>query len=469
MSNPSQVEAEHERGLLSAWDAVSIVFGIVVGTSLFKAPPSVFTFAADPFVGMLLWGLGGLLSLCGAFCYSELVTAYPLLGAEFVFLSKAYGRLAGFLFAWTQIGAILTASVGAMAFVFADYGGRVLPLLSKAPALSAAGAILALAAINLLGLTAGRWTQNALSIAKLVGLGAIVLAGLTASPATMPDDATPSTGMANLGLALVFVLYSYGGWNDASQVATEVRNLERNVPRVLIAGMGGVTILYLIVNAAYLSGLGYAGLCDSKAPAADVVQAAWGSTASSLVSVLVMVSALGAINGMLLAGVRLAAALGREHAILRPLSHWNRNSVAPYALATITFVSLAQVLAVGTSQGRGWIDSCYSTTGLGAFPWEKFGSGFDALVSISAPAFWGFFLLTGIALFVLRFRDPERPRPYRVPFYPWTPLAFLAMCAYMLYSSATYAGQLSLFGLLIALVGAIVFAIDAVLPSRAKP
>ncbi|MEW4531210.1 amino acid permease [Maioricimonas sp. JC845] len=442
-------------GRLSPFDAGSIIVGIVVGTAIFKAPPFVFSNVPGPVSGLLVWLAGGVLSLIGALCYSELATTYPRLGGEYVYLTRAYGSWLGFLFGWTQLTAILTGSVGTMAFVFGDYAQHIAGLAGIPVAASAVFSVVLLTAVNLRGIVVGKTVQNILSIAKVGGLVAILLAAMAAG---IPEEGISSTGgegrgAISLGLAFVFVLYAYGGWSDAAFIAAEVRDLNRNIPRALLIGVGAITLLYLAVNGAYLLVLGYEGLCNSGAPAADVLERVLGKTAAGVVSVLVMISALGAINGMLYAGSRVFATLGEDHRCMGWLGKWNDRDVPATAFLALAVLSVGLILAVGTEAGRKLVDVLLGLVGIAPMPWEQYGGGFDTLVSAMAPVFWVFFLLSGLSLMVLRWQDGERPRPFRVPLYPFTPIVFCLTSGYMLYSSLMYARQLALFGLLPVLVG----------------
>jgi amino acid transporter len=253
----------------------------------------------------------------------------------------------------------------------------------------------------------------------------------------------------DLGFALVLVLYAYGGWTHAAYVAAEVREPQRNVPRVLLLGTCAIALVYLAVNAAYLAALGFDGLRASAVPAADVLEAALGPLAGHSMSVLVMISALGAIQGMIFTGARIYASMGLDHAAFAALGRWSpRWGVPARALLAQGAFALLWIGAVGSHGGRAALDAALGALGAPPLPWQRFGGGFDTLVASTAPAFWLFMLATGAALLVLRRREPATPRPFRVPGYPVTPLVFCASSAFMLEASLRYAGSLALAGLL---------------------
>ena len=446
---------------LGVWDGVSIIVGIVVGVTIFKAPPLIFSNVSGPIQGLAAWGLGGLLSLIGALCYAELASTYPRAGGDYVYLTRAYGRLTGFLFGWAQLSVILTGSIGAMAYVFSDYavefwsqsGG------SEIGAWYAAAAVAGLSLVNGLGVLMSKGIQNILTLAKVLGLVAICAAGLWATDGGIaPPLDTPEGSGLGFGFAMIFVLYAYGGWNDAAFVAADVRDPQRNIARVLLYGTGMIVIIYLLINAAFLSALGFEGLRASSAPAIDVLEPWLGQWGGRSMGVLVMASALGAINGLIFTGSRIYASAGEDHRLFARLGRWNPRLGAPlWSLAVQAVFGLSMILGVGTEVGRTSFDVFMKGIGLSALPWERFGGGFDVLVAGTAPVFWLFFLLTGLSLFVLRRKDRDIERPFSVPFYPWVPIVFCSTSVYMLWSALDYARALSLIGIVPLLLGLVLY------------
>jgi len=455
----SSVSTDSHRGTLGLWDVVSLTIGIVVGVSIFKVPGEVFLKAGSPQAGMLIWVAGALLALAGAMCYAELSAAYPQFGAEYVYLGRAYGRRIAFLFGWLQTMVILPASVGAMSFVFATYAGELSPVLKPHPGLLAAAAIGFLSVLQWMGFQVGRIAQNLLTTVKAISLLGVLICGLSLTPVeSVLPVAESSPSWNGLGLALIFVLYAYGGWSDVAIVTPEVRNCRLNIPRGLVIGLMLITALYLLLNFSFLKGLGYTDVCRIPAPAAEVVRRALGPASSSIVSLIIMASALGAIHGMLFSGCRLLPAIGDDFPLFRKWTLWNQRQVPIYALLTLSTISLLMTIVVGTSTGQRQIDSIMVVMQLTPPRWEDFGGGFEVLVAASSSIFWGFFMLSGIALIILRFTDPDRSRPFRVPFYPVTPILFAGTSGYMLWSSCNFAGQLTVL-LLPAIAAGIILAI----------
>ena len=448
---------------LSLWDTVNIIIGIVIGVSIFKVPSLVFNFAGSIEAGFVTWGLGGLLMLAGALCYSELASAIPETGGDYVFLSRTYGSGTGFLFGWAQFVVINPANIGIMSYVFADYAVSFLQLPNtKASSgwtvLLACLSVCILIGLNLLGLVVGKWAQNILTLAKVIGLAAIAVTGLYLGMTnTVPPPETTvsaSNFTANPGLAMVFVLYAFGGWNDAAFVAAEVKEPGRNIPRALIVGTIGILVIYLLINAAYLFGLGYQELLNSPTPAATLLGNAWGDPGQKLISVIIMISSLGAINGLILTGSRVNVRLGMDHRFFAMLARWNHRVNAPiYSLLTQGLISVYMIVLVGTGAGQSLLEFPFQLMNWDIIDWKMYGGGFETLLAATAPLFWIFFLLTGLSLILLRFKLPDLNRPFRVPLYPITPLLFCSTSIYMLYSSLMYAWGLTLLGVIPILIG----------------
>ena len=412
------------RPTLSLLDAVALIVGVVVGAGIFRTPSLVAGNAGDTAAFVAAWLLGGLVSLIGALCYAELATAYPNAGGDYHFLHRAYGRDIGFLFAWARLAVIQTGSIAMLAFVFGDYAAQLAPGIPYASPVFAAAAIALLTLIQWMNVRQGAGVQKLLVAVKLLGLAAVIGAGLFAAPA--PAQAAPAASGGGgstpaFGMAMVFVLLTYGGWNEAAYLSAELRDVRRNMVRALMAGIAVIAGIYLLINLAYLRVLGLGGMAGSEAVAADLMRATVGPAGAAGISLLVGLAALGSTNATIFTGSRTAYALGRDFPLFGFLGRWKQGSEVP-ANALLVQGLLAIALVV-----------------FGA--WTR--TGFSTMVEYTAPTFWFFFLLAGLSVFILREREPERARPFRVPLYPLTPLVFCATCVYMLNSSLSYASSLS--------------------------
>jgi amino acid transporter len=439
---------------LGLWDAVSIIVGIVIGSSIYTTPPIIFQNVPGPWSALGLWLLCGVLALVGALCYAELATTYPRSGGDYVYLSRAFGPLAGFGFGWAQLAVILPGSMGAMAFIFGDYAADLFGVAADSRTLFAtlagAAAVVALALTNAAGVVFGKGVQNALVATKVLGLGGIILVGLFCARSDAFHASPPEGDAPVLGVAVILILYAYGGWNDAALVAADLRQ-RRDMTRALVIGTAGITIIYLAVNAAYILGLGFDEARRFRPTiASDLLRVGLGEAGGKVMNVLVMVSALGAVNGLLFTRTRLGSALGADHRLFAVLDRWHRTLKTPvWSLAVQSAITLAMIFLVGTAAGRATIDAVLTPLRLGPIPWDTYHGGFDTIFAGTAPVFWAFFLLTGLSLFVLRFKDPNVERPFAlpVPLFPLLPLAFCGMCLFGLYSASTYARWVSLIGI----------------------
>jgi basic amino acid/polyamine antiporter, APA family len=432
---------------LGVWDTVSIIVGIVIGAGIYETVPFILQNVASPTLGIGVWVLGGVLSLIGALCYAELATTYPRSGGDYVYLTRAFAPSVGFLFGWAQLTVILTGSIGMMAYVFADYAVVLFGMTKSATYALAFVAIAVITAVNVAGAFSGKHLQNVLTGLKVVGLAAILIAGFLFGGSAAPAAAPRGSG-GSFGLAMILVLYTYGGWNDAAFVAAEVREPRRNIPRALLFGTLAITVIYVLVNAAYLAALGFDGARQSRAIAADVLSLPLGAAGAKAMSAVVMISALGAVNGLIYTGARIYSSMGDDHPLFRRLSQWHPRFGTPVAsLLAQSTVALLLISIVGTERGQRAVDALLVTLGFAAASWDGHG-GFDTLLRCTAPVFWTFFFLTGVSLFVLRRKDRDRERVFRVPLYPVLPLVFCATALYMLYSATDYAGRLTIVGLI---------------------
>ena len=437
------------RAVLRLGEAVAIIVGIVIGAGIFKAPALFAGMAGTPGWMFFGWALGGLVSLIGALCYAELATAYPHAGGDYHFLRRAYGRSVSFLFAWARFSVITTGSIALLAFVFGDYMSQVLPLGPHSPAIWAAAVVLLLTWVNLRGIRTGATTQSWLTCVEIAGLLLIVAAGLSlfgngngvAPREAAAVAAASGPSWAGFGMAMVFVLLTYGGWNEAAYISAELKDQKRNMVRALVYSIVLISALYLLVNWAYWYGLGFAGMAKSEAIAADLARRAFGNAGGILIAAMVAVAALTSINATMIVGARTNFAVGRDWPLLGRFGHWDEASGTPRMALLVQGVAALVLVGVGALAG----------------------GGFRAMVEFTAPVFWLFFLLAVLSLIVLRVREPDVERPFKVPLYPLLPIAFILVCAYMLWSSLSYVYSQELGGLNAAWVGVAVLGIGAVL------
>jgi basic amino acid/polyamine antiporter, APA family len=431
--SPASTAVAVPRPTLSLADAVGIIVGIIIGAGIFKTPALVAGNVDSTATLVLAWILGGLISLIGALCYAELASTYPDAGGDYHFLTRAFGQRLSFLFAWGRLTVIQTGSIALLAFVLGDYASAVFPLGPYSTPLYAAAVVAALTVLHVAGRPKTAFAQNLLTSVEILGVLLVAFVGLF-GPSVAPATASATSSSAGFGLVMVFVLLTYGGWNEASYVSAEVREPGRNMVRALVISILLVTALYVVVNVGLVRGLGLGGLAASKAPAAELLEKMTGRATAVLVSIIVVVATLTSVNATIFTGARSAYAVGRDFRPFRLLGRWHGGRQAPVNALIVQAIIALLLIVVGAGTRRG----------------------FETMVEYTAPVFWAFILLAGIALFVLRRREPTRPRPFRVPFYPFTPIIFCATCAYLLYSSLAYTGLGALLGVAVVATGAIV-------------
>lgn len=423
--------ASRPQPTLSVTDTVALLVGMVIGVGIFKLPSLVAMNASGEFSFLMLWLAGGIISVIGALCYAELCSAHPDAGGEYHFLTRAFGPSLGFLFAWARMTVIQTGAITLVAFLTGDYATRILNLGEYSSAIYAALTVVILTALNIAGTLQAKWVQKVLEIATVGLMIAAIVIGLMhdGAPATPAADTTASLGVT--GLAMVFVLLTYGGWNEVAYLSAEIKDIRRNMMRIVLIGVGIVTVLYLLMNLAYLNVLGFAGLRASQAVGADLMQHLLGRPGEVFLSVTVVLAALTTANAAIITGARTNYALGRDFPLFRYLGRWDRRAAGPVnALLVQGAISLALV-GLGIATGKDFV----------------------AMVDYTAPVFWFFLLMTGLSLFVFRRREAAAMRPFNVPLYPVTPVIFVLVCGYMLYSSLVYTGVGALVGVAVLAVG----------------
>ena len=395
-----------------------VAVAMVVGAGIFRSPSEIAANAGSTFWLFAAWVAGGAISLVGALCYAELGSAHPNAGGEYHYLSRAYGRSVGLLFAWARGTVIQTGAIAAVGFVYGDYASNLIPLGPFGASIHAGIAVLALSAINMIGTPQSKLTQVLLTALTVIAVLVVIVAGFSAS-APVPVASAPSTpSLGAAGLAMVFVLLTYGGWNEAAYLTGELKDVRRNMAKTLLIATGAVLVIYLVMNLAYLNAFGLEGLRRSNAVGADLMRLVAGDAGAILLSLIVCVCALSTLNATIFTGARVYYALGSDVSTIRVLGVWDTRGHKP-GNALLLQCSIALALIVFGAATR---------------------EGFEAMVAYTAPVFWFFLLLTALSIFVFRRRNGTANLPFRVPFYPLTPILFALACAWMLYSALAYTG-----------------------------
>jgi APA family basic amino acid/polyamine antiporter len=390
---------------LGVWSAIAIVIGSMIGSGVFRVPAATAAQAGTPGGMMLLWVAGGLVTLCGALTLAELAALYPRAGGIYVYLAEAYGRLPAFLAGWLML-VIAPASIGAVALVFAEYLGRIFPVLQEHSRVVAAAAVALVTAWNYRSLRFGAAVQNLSSAAKVLAILALTVAAFLFAPTGEGSsievlDLAPES-WAGFGLGLVTVMWAYNGWQDATYVGGEVADPGRNLPRALTFGTLIVTGVYLAVNAAYLVVLPLDAIAASPLVAADVAVRLFGGVGTALIAALVCVSTFGTMNSGTMCYPRIFYAMAEDRLFFRRIAAVHPQYGTPHASILLT-----AALAIG-------------------YLWLRT---FEQLIEVFILGILPFWALAAGAVIVLRLRQPELTRPYLTPGYPLVPILFILATA----------------------------------------
>lgn len=415
---------------LGLFSAVAVLVGSTIGSGIFRSPAGIAEKIPDPAWFFLAWVIGGACVLAGALTYAELAAALPRTGGIFVYLREGFGRLPAFLFGWAELTIVRASALGAIATVFAEYLLRMLgvpvmveyqtstgPIMQSAAAVHyvAAAAITLVGLLNFVGVKIGAVVQNLTTSTKYIALLILVAASFLLGGDAVPAAAAltapgGSTTISLFGLALISILWVYDGWADVTFVSGEVRRPERYLPLALFIGTSAVIGIYLATNAAYLHILNMAEVAQSKLVAADVASRLAGSIGVRLVSIAVMISAFGTLNGSMMTGPRIFFAMANEGLFFKKVAAVHRRFQTPYVA-----IWLAAGLAVVFVMVRT----------------------FDQLADAFVLGIWPFYAAGVAAVYVLRRKRSDLERPYRVWGYPITPAIFLAAALFLLGNAYT--------------------------------
>ena len=389
------------RRSLGIWRASAIVAGIIIGASIFVQPSEIILAVPNRNAAIAVWFAAGLLTLIGALVIAELSSAWPASGGVYVYLNRAFSPALGFLWGWAMFWTMHTGIIAIIAMVFARYAGAFVavgPVASKAMAITA---VLVLSAVNVRGISHGSALQVALTVVKVLALVLIIgMAFLLGDPVvtvTSPAGAAGVVTADGVVKALIAGLFAYGGWHMVSYTAEETVDPTRTIPRALMIGTLTVTVLYVLANAAYLHVLGVERVAASTRVAAELADAIIGPTGGRIVSALVMLSALGAMNGVILAGPRVYQAMAADGMLFRWAAAVHPRFGTPHRATVLQAAWAAVLIATGS---------------------------YRALFTRVVYTEWIFFALLAVALFTMRRRSDYAPR-YRAWGYPVLPALFI--------------------------------------------
>ena len=398
-------------------EATTIVVGGIIGSGIFIAPSIIAAEAGAPGLSLVVWMLAAGLALCGALCYAELGAAIPETGGTYAFLRRAFGTpFLAFLFGWTFFFVDGPGAVAAVATAFATYSGyflgQLIPFGVGAQRAVAVGCIVLLTTVNYVGVRAGGRVQNvftALKVAALVGIVMVALVGGTGSAShfvpLLPAGRPAGETLAAVGTAMVPALFAFGGWSYSTYVAGEVRDPRRTLPLSIFAGMAIVIAVYLAVNLAYMYVLPFPQFTRSAAVATEMMQEVAGNRGAALVAAAVMISTFGALNAVILVYARIAFAMAQDGLFFRALQRVHPRYRTP-ANAIVAQAAIACAFALS--------------------------GGYEEILSYFSFVEYLFFSLGVATIIILRRKEPDLERPYRVLLYPLPPILFLTVSAWYL-------------------------------------
>lgn len=422
--SPGNVRLERR---LTAWDTVSLVAGSVIGVGIFLMPNRVANLVGSPAAMMAIWAVAGTVSLFGALAIAELGSQYPQAGGLYVYLREAYGRPVAFLYGWSLLVAIQTGNIASLAAALPIYLGYLVPLSAAEGNIVGVAAIAVLTAVNCLGIRRGAFIQNLLTVIKVGTLGLMTLLLLTArrAPQAAAAPAALDWTWSSLGLAAIAVLYAYECWHLVTFAAGEVVHPEKNIPRGLLAGMGVVMVLYLAANAGYLHVLPVHTIQARPEVAAVAMETVVGRSAGLIVSVMIVFSLLGAMNGLILSGPRVYYAMARDGVFFKQLAHLSSLYHVPvYAILFQGLLAVVMTLVASFAQ----------------------------LVGYAISSAWIFYALTVAGVWKLRQRSATSP-PFRCPVYPLLGGVFVAFALFIVLSQVVRQPAQSAVGVAVILLG----------------
>ncbi len=428
----SPPEGHELRCTLTLRDLTLLVIGLVIGSGIFLVPGAVLNQVhGSILVALLAWVVGGVLSLLGALTYGELSAANPKAGGLYVFIRDCFGSFPAFLFGWALFFAISAGANATLAVGFSNNLAQVIPI---SPTTAKVIAILVLAAVTVVnvrgtrqGADLGNWT-TAIKIGVLVALSAVfLLLGRNLTAANASVSASNADLWRGFGLAMIGVLWAYEGWQYATFCASETIDPQRNFPRAFLIGMAVLIGIYLLTNVAYLAALGQSAMAESRSAAAASLSVVIGPNAGRLIALAIAISILGALNGAILTASRVYYAMAKDGVFFRKLAEVHPRFETP-AFAIIAGSLWSAVLAVSGT--------------------------FQQLFTYTIFTGWMFYGLAAASIFIYRRRWPDRPRPYSVPAYPWTPLLFIVAAVALVANTVIAQPRTAIVGLIIVFLGA---------------
>ncbi len=408
-------------------DASAIVIGIVIGSGIFLLPNVIARELPSGAAILAVWIVSGVLSFLGALAYAELGAMMPATGGQYVYLREAYGSLSAFVCGWTFMLAVLSGGTAWLAVTFSIYVGHFVPLTPMTGKLVSLAPLALLSAVNYVGVREGAWVQRTFTFVKIAGLLVLIGAALLSPPAAAPP-AMPAQpfSFGSFGMAMAACLMAYNGWSYVSFVAGEIKEPQKNLLRALAAGMTIVGALYVFANVAYLRTMTIPEIAATERVGADLATRTMGPRGGTFVSLIVLLSILGAINGCILTAARIPFAQARDGLFFARFGRVHARFQTPSFAIVLGGLWTAVLVLSGS---------------------------YETLYSYSILAAWSFYTMTVAAVYVLRRKMPDAPRPYRMWGYPYTLWLFVVVSAWFMVNAFITQPRPSLMALVIVAAG----------------
>ena len=421
---------------LSFIDGIAIVVGAIIGSGIFLKPGIDLGNAGSPFLGLMAWLVGGIVTLASALTIAEIGSAIPRTGGVYVYLEELFGDVWGFLFGWVQTVITYPASAGALAIAFATFSTFFIPMTGIQQKMLAIGTVIFLVIMNMIATKVGGVIQTVTTFAKLLPIAIIVAFGMikgTAHDFGFISTAHISVGIGTgFGVAILGTLWAYDGWMEATNIAGELKDPARQLPKALVIGVSTVVVVYMLVNVALLNVMPFSAVVASKNPASDLAVILFGTGAGAFIIAGIMISVFGAENAYVMTGARIPLAMGERKQLPFP-KVWA--SVHP------KFRTPANALWLECG-----ITIIYILTGT-----------FNTLTDILIFVLWIFFIMGVFSIFILRKHPSKYKAKYKVPLYPFVPIIGILGGIYIVFSTVIEQPMNALIGIVITLVGLPVF------------
>jgi len=431
---------ENEEGITSKWlkkeigllEAVTIIIGMVIGSGIFFKASSVFKNAGTPTLGIMAWIIGGLITIAAALTVAEIGSAIPKTGGVFVYLKELYGEKWAFLFGWMQTLIYVPGVTAALSIVLVTQSTYFIPsMTSTQQKMLAIFILFFLMVINIVSTKLGSRVQVIATIGKLIPIFVIIIFGLikgTAHDFVTPLVTSTTVGVAGFGAAVLGTLWAYDGWISVGNMAGELRNAKKDIPRSIIIGLIVIIIVYLLINIAIINVMPVSKVISSSKPASDVAVILFGHTGAALVAGGIMISIFGALNGYLMTGVRIPFAMIQDN--LFPFAKFfgkiNKKCKAPINIFAFEVILACFYILSGS---------------------------FDTLTNLVVFIMWIFFVMCIAGVFILRSKHKDLESSYKVPFYPITPLIGIIGGVFILVSTFITGPTNAIYGIVITLIG----------------